>query len=177
MTNLELMICEAENDGEIDLDTIDQLLSFFTAPFTVFLGKYLMMSVLGFAAKTGVYSAYEKGKVSIKTANKTTKVVDIATEIQKTVMTVQAIIKSCKSKKESGGKITMSDFNIIKGAVLKSYDQYLSQLEQLKKYGHSIATDASKPTSESVLEEIYEVELCGDITPEERAALIDYMEE
>ena len=28
---------------------------------------------------------------------------------------------------------------------------------------------------ESVLEEIYEAELCGDITPEERMALIDYM--
>ena len=30
---------------------------------------------------------------------------------------------------------------------------------------------------ESVLEEIYEAELCGDITPEERMALIDYMDE
>ena len=29
---------------------------------------------------------------------------------------------------------------------------------------------------ESVLEEIYEAELCGDITPEERMALIDYMD-
>ena len=28
---------------------------------------------------------------------------------------------------------------------------------------------------ESVLEEIYEAELCGDITPEERQSLIDYM--
>ena len=28
---------------------------------------------------------------------------------------------------------------------------------------------------ESVLEEIYEAELCGDITPEERISLIDYM--
>ena len=30
---------------------------------------------------------------------------------------------------------------------------------------------------ESVLEEIYEAELCGDITPEERMALIDYMDD
>ena len=33
-----------------------------------------------------------------------------------------------------------------------------------------------KPVKESVLEEIYEAELCGDITPEERMALIDYMD-
>ena len=32
-----------------------------------------------------------------------------------------------------------------------------------------------KVTKESVLEEIYEAELCGDITPEERQSLIDYM--
>ena len=30
MTKLELMICEAENNGEIDLDTRDQLLSVLT---------------------------------------------------------------------------------------------------------------------------------------------------
>ena len=33
-----------------------------------------------------------------------------------------------------------------------------------------------KGIKESVLEEIYEAELCGDITPEERMALIDYMD-
>ena len=33
-----------------------------------------------------------------------------------------------------------------------------------------------KCTKESVLEEIYEAELCGDITPEERMTLIDYMD-
>ena len=41
---------------------------------------------------------------------------------------------------------------------------------------YKVRYKTGKGIKESVLEEIYEAELCGDITPEERMALIDYME-
>ena len=99
-------------------------------------------------------------------------------EIAKTVKYLKLIIASINSKKEKGEEITVKDLNVIKGGVITALSKYDKALVDVQKSGHELANKrkkSGKVAKESVLEDIYEAELNGEITPGERMALIDYM--
>ena len=207
MTRLELAICEAENSGEIDLDTRDT-----------------MLSVLTEGQGTAQYRAVERLKRELedcdrkydrlydmrdkfesegnkKMANAVDKklgdLVEKMEEIRRKMRRTDPEKKSQLSV--YNGKRASEDLNLNK-RIKKKYgtsaaDQD-STLTDFKKHvargkqyvdenpwrGNSGRNDREpgryKTTSglkESVLEDIYEAELNGEITPEERQSLIDYM--
>ena len=207
MTNLELAICEAENSGEIDLDTRD-----------------MMLSVLTEGQGTAQYRAVERLKRELedcdrkydrlydmrdkfesegnkKMANAVDKKLDDLVEKMGEIKRKMRRTDPEKKSQRSvyNGKRASEDLNLNK-RIKKKYgtsaaDQD-STLTDFKKHvargkqyvdenpwrGNSGRNDREsgryKTTNglkESVLEEIYEAELCGEITSEERQTLIGYM--
>ena len=195
MTNLELMICEAENNGEIDLDTRD-----------------VMLSILN----ESTAEAREAERIYKEIKNKE-ELIRKFEEIIKKSRKEDDFNKRHKIKKAAQEKIDKltKEIGQLQQKVSKYSDAYLRKMHgdnaarMLKSdlYGSSkddreywAGSEISKGMKvkkrknntkertpgryktcsglkESVLEEIYEAELCGDITPEERMALIDYMED
>ena len=187
MTKLELMICEAENAGEIDLDTRDMMLGILnesTAQYRA--AQRLEKEILALkdkhtemenlrrkfdkeGNKRMVKAIDEKIK---KNEQKHNELIDRIREIDPNGLARET--KRVGSWVASGqsGDDTPHDMN---------YGKRIKQQNPWR--GNSGRNDREpgryKTTSglkESVLEEIYEAELCGDITPEERMALIDYMD-
>ena len=110
-----------------------------------------------------------------------------------------------KNKASGWDSITITDLNLMRNTILSGLEKYIYSLEAVRNaYKYQMKKDNNKLRSrvdnleedlanaktkyrkhnkgykaavknESVLEEIYEAELYGEITPEERMALIDYM--
>ena len=149
--------------------------------------SFLSGAVIQAAAFAGVYSKNPtvqavSRKITNAAASETgqnaIRMTKSVTEIAKTVKYLKLIIASINSKKEKGEEITVKDLNVIKGGVITALSKYDKALVDVQKSGHELANkrkNSGKVAKESVLEDIYEAELCGEITPEERMALIDYM--
>ena len=188
MTKLELMICEAENAGEIDLDTRD-----------------MMLGILNESTRYGREAASIIKRIEALDA-KADKLYDITNRLKKEgknnaarksqeqLNNVKDEIHNLKVKLKdvdpstsvvhhgdyksietslTVGRSNKSDNSARLGKDLSDHNYYRNYKEDNRKAGMYKTTNGLK---ESVLEEIYEAELCGDITPEERMALIDYMD-
>ena len=178
MTKLELMICEAENAGEIDLDTRDTMLGILNESTlkaepvdgprrmsTEEYKKYMSQHEENIKKRKnqsnqrGSGQSYDAEILDditgnlIKKKHKADEAAKVREEINKTRLL---------SKKKRNALLT------------RIYD-IEKDLEDAKAE-YKVRYKTGKGIKESVLEEIYEAELCGDITPEERMALIDYME-
>ena len=178
MTNLELMICEAENAGEIDLDTRDMMLGILNestlkaepvdGPRRMSIEEYKKyMSQHEENIKKRKNQSNQRGSGQsydaeildditgnlIKKKHKADEAAKVREEINKTRLL---------SKKKRNALLT------------RIYD-IEKDLEDAKAE-YKVRYKTTNGLKESVLEEIYEAELCGDITPEERMALIDYMD-
>ena len=190
MTKLELMICEAENAGEIDLDTRD-----------------MMLSVLTEGQGTAQYRAAQRlEKEILALKDRHTEMENLRRKFDKegNKRMVKAIDEKIKKNEQKHNelidRIRETDPNGLAREVKsigswiasgQSGDDMVHDMDYGKRRkqqnpwrGNSGRNDREpgryKTTSglkESVLEEIYEAELCGDITPEERMALIDYMDD
>ena len=226
MTNLELMICEAENAGEIDLDTRDQLLEVLTEGANIEIMRKKkeikkqyrsIMKEITQNIKSGDTSSASKkidelikllesaidglsnveyttfsaviswfigpviGNIgrwllTIALAVPTFGVSTVVSEIKMVIETIDGMSDIIRRKKKNDeyDSLNVKDFNFLRTTVTGVYKQYIKQLKTLKS---KLGDSEDKTTKESVLEEIYEAELCGDITPEERMSLIDYMNE
>ena len=129
-----------------DYTVVSAVISWFIGPMTGNFGRWLISTAL-----------------AIPTLN-----------LSKFVESVQVIIEAWDSvmkRRELKGSIGVQDVNFIKSAIQATYKKYIKRLKELKTH----FGEAEKIAKESVLEDIYEAELNGEITPEERMALIDYM--
>ena len=188
MTKLELMICEAENNGEIDLDTRD-----------------IMLGILNESTRYGREAASMIKRIETLDA-KADKLYDITDRLKKegkdnaarkSSEQLDKVLNEIRNLKEKLGDVDPSarvidhgNYKSIEtsltigkknkcvdpdrlGKSLTDRSPHRNYKEDNRKAGMYKTTNGLK---ESVLEEIYEAELCGDITPEERMALIDYMD-
>ncbi len=129
-----------------DYTVVSAVISWFIGPMTGNFGRWLIATAL-----------------AIPTLN-----------LSKFIESVQVIIETWDSvmkRRDLKGSIGVQDVNFIKSAIQATYKKYIKRLKELKTH----FGEAEKVAKESVLEDIYEAELCGEITPEERMALIDYM--
>ena len=129
-----------------DYTVVSAVISWFIGPMTGNFGRWLISTAL-----------------AIPTLN-----------LSKFVESVQVIIEAWDSvmkRRDLKGSIDVSDVNLIKSAIRATYKKYIKRLKELKTH----FGEAEKVAKESVLEDIYEAELNGEITPEERQSLIDYM--
>ena len=192
MTKLELMICEAENNGEIDLDTRDMMISVLTegqgtAQYRA--AKRVDDELCEIREKIDrldkiarSYANQGNERMYAATNQKITKLMD---EIHKLNIKGDKIDpdRNARMSKRYGAiagrnKAVEGDTeptlkSELHGATYKRRNIWRGNSKRPPEYkGRFKTTNGLK---ESVLEEIYEAELCGDITPEERMALIDYM--
>ena len=248
MTNLELMICEAENSGEIDLDTRDIMLGILnesTAQARHAIqhsdrGKALIRDAQGYrtdsdnALKLGdkkkarelrkladdysdacdeemriadkidprafADNAYRFGKVDLpgyrdmgrdvskknpwrgnsKREVRKPGYKDLDASQREKIKDIYDKINKSKMKKDKAQELKKEIDNMrLSPRKRKELNERIDNLSREHELNKEKRNDLLKNTrntvKESVLEEIYEAELCGDITPEERAALIDYL--
>ena len=193
MTNLELMICEAENAGEIDLDTRDQLLEVLTegqgtaqyrAAKRVEDEKDKIREKINKLDKIAQSYANQGNKRMYAATNqKITKLMDEINKlnIKRDKIDPDGYARMSKaygaiagSNKAVEGDTEPTLKNEIYGAKYARNNKWRGNSKRPPEYNGRFKT--CNGLKESVLEEIYEAELCGDITPEERVALIDYMD-
>lgn len=225
MTNLELMICEAENSGEIDLDTRDQLLSVLTEGANLDIMKKKKETKKKFKEsmkeitkniKDGDNTAASKNidtlitmlesaiddlsnveysnfssviswfvgpvfgnlgrwLLTVGLAVPTFGVSAAVSEIKIIIETIDGMSDIIRKKKEKDKyeSLSVKDFNFFRTTVTGVYKKYIKQLRILKS---KLENGENKTVKESVLEEIYEAEISGEITPEERSVLIEYLD-
>ena len=194
MTNLELMICEAENAGEIDLDTRDTMLGILNESTSQareaerihkeIKDKEELISKFEDIIKKSRKEDNVHERIKIKRAAQE-KIGKLREEIdqleQKSWKYSDAYLR--KMHGDNAARMLKSD---LYGST-KEDREYWAGMEIAKGMKHKKRENNTKERTpgrykttsglkESVLEEIYEAELCGDITPEERMALIDYMD-
>ena len=197
MTKLELAICEAENAGEIDLDTRDTMLGILNestaqARQAEKIKKELdclmnserdkLYKLLNQAKADGDQKMYKK--VADKIGENHKKIYALQNKLRE-IDPCEQSIKAKENGKRASGRIL---YNKMFGGGY-SPDRIKSVIndgKQASKCNRWRGNSKREPEvkgkykttnglKESVLEEIYEAELCGDITPEERQSLIDYM--
>ena len=221
MSFLELAICEAENNGDINLETRNELFEILTESSMNPLKKFVERIKGIKEIKPTEYDGPEEIKKyidkhgddlieaakllekepenirrqqigwlagvilffisSVVTASMSLFVVPIVLSILMTVFSfIYMIITYMRVNEDES---VSNDLDKIRTA-LKKIDKkklpekYRKKLDKVITAIDDAETEISsrvKVTKESVLEEIYEAELCGDITPEERQSLIDYM--
>ena len=112
MTNLELAICEAENAGEIDLDTRNELLFVLTEGTNIEIMKHKLQT------KELLKTSMRKIKRYIRTGNpKALRQIDTA------IKSMEFSINDINKKYDSGRSKT---------AAISSYKRYIRKLESLK---------------------------------------------
>ena len=191
MTNLELMICEAENAGEIDLDTRDIMLGILNESTAQCRASKRIDDEINKINKkierlenmAQSYDEQGNTRMYAATNQKITKLMD---EIHKLNIKGDKIDpdRNARMSKRYGAiagrnKAVEGDTeptlkSELHGATYKRRNIWRGNSKRPPEYKGRFKT--GKGIKESVLEEIYEAELCGDITPEERMALIDYMD-
>ena len=188
MTNLELAICEAENAGEIDLDTRDMMLSILNESTAQYRAakrvddelELLVKRINKYCAMAEDFESKGNKKMADMYMDKAKKLDIKANELSDKLSRISP--KRCTQQTKEWGAIVAAEDNpeyrnrgksLGREAAQKNPWRGNSKREPEVK-GRYKTTNGLK---ESVLEEIYEAELCGDITPEERMALIDYMED
>ena len=215
MTRLELAICEAENNGDIDIYTRDMMLDIINesadddrerikqlnAKYDQRLQSSVEKCSKLFRRREELFKLIDKKKTEKDRLEKErdTEVDRRNAEIYKYRKTFKSRFSNKTNKmvddlKKYGGsvdnKIRMLDKEIsaLNNQAKKLEKEYWGTLDSLvvgtpiyreaeKKLdarGHLLGS-FHKPIKESVLEDIYEAELNGEITPEERQSLIDYM--
>ena len=191
MTNLELMICEAENAGEIDLDTRDMMLGILNESTAQYRAVERIDDEIGKIKekidrlKKIAQSYADQGNTRMCTATKQ-KIATLANEIMKLEAKKDKIdpYGHANSSKEFGseagrnkaveGDTERTLKSKMRGSLAAGMNEWRGNSKRPpEQKGRFKTTNGLK---ESVLEEIYEAELCGDITPEERMSLIDYMD-
>ena len=191
MTKLELMICEAENNGEIDLDTRDQMLGIlnestrYGREATSIIKRLETLDAKSSKLYDITRRLEEEGKNNA--ARKSQEQLDkVEEEIATLKKKLKKVDPSVSVVDHGGYKSIETSLTVGKGAKVDDYDgrrlgKNLTKHSNFRNYKEdnrkSGMYKTCKGLKESVLEEIYEAELCGDITSEERAALIDYMED
>ena len=190
MTKLELAICEAENAGEIDLDTRDIMLGILNestaqARQAEKIKKELdclmnserdkLYKLLNQAKADGDQKMYKK--VADKIGENREKIYALQNKLTK-IDPCEQSIKAKENGKRASGRIL---YNKMFGGGyspdrIKSVINDGKQASKCNRWRRNSKREPEakgkyKTTNglkESVLEEIYEAELCGDITPEER---------
>ena len=208
MTNLELMICEAENSGEIDLETRDMLLDVLNESGGDYephikkagdkkwaLSKKIEVIKNKIEKEEDAILSYKKrsdsdAKVIIKQMSEinhgfksmvpgTNKKLNILRDRLNEINDKELSFRKDREKTINTLKVNanklIKEFNRIGFSTQDQTDELRRYCKE--KYGIDMYANIYQGVKESVLEEIYEAELCGDITPEERMALIDYMED
>ena len=195
MTKLELAICEAENNGEIDLDTRDMMLNVLTE------GQGTAQYRAAKRVDDEIYKIREKidrldkiaqsyanqgnTRMYVATKQKIPKLLDEIMKLNKKIVEIDPYGHANSSKEfgsEAGrnkaveGDTERTLKSKMRGSLAAGMNEWRgnSKRPPEQQKGRFKTTSGLK---ESVLEEIYEAELCGDITPEERMALIDYMDD
>lgn len=223
MSFLELAICEAENNGEIDLDTRDNLLTVLTEGSINPLKKFVERIRAIRETKPDEYDGPEEIKKYIdkngedliaaaklleREPEKLRKS-EISWSVGVILSSIGALVfgmaKPAFCMVPIVGTLLMIVISIIYMVIIyvranadtkvsndlskiraslkkidssKLPDNYKKKISKVVTAIDDAETEISsriKVQKESVLEEIYEAELCGDITPEERSALIDYL--
>ena len=189
MTNLELAICEAENAGEIDLDTRDMMLDVLNESTaqakTVEKVRKEMRDLhdkeLRLLEMKKKFEAEGNEKMAKAAEDKAREINDKRCElfvkrekIDPKHLAGGASVAGKRAARYKERNNTMYDYELRTGKESVSKNPWRGNSKRKeRKPGRYKTTSGLK---ESVLEEIYEAELCGDITPEERMALIDYMD-
>ena len=193
MTKLELMICEAENAGEIDLDTRDMMLSVLTEGQGT--AQYRAAKRVGdeedkirekidrLEKIAQSYANQGNTRMYVATKQKIPKLLGEISElnIKRDKIDPDGYAKKSKrsgaiagrNKAIEGDTETTLKSEIYGAKCARSNIWRGNSKRPPEQKGRFKTTNGLK---ESVLEEIYEAELCGDITPEERMALLDYMD-
>ena len=194
MTKLELAICEAENNGEIDLDTRDMMLSVLTEGQGT--AQYRAVKRVGdeedkirekidrLEKIAQSYANQGNTRMYVATKQKIPKLLDEIMKLNKKIVEIDPYGHANSSKEfgsEAGrnkaveGDTERTLKSKMRGSLAAGMNEWRGNSKREPEVkGRYKTTNGLK---ESVLEEIYEAELCGDITPEERMALIDYMED
>ena len=187
------MICEAENAGEIDLDTRDMMLSVLTegqgtAQYRA--AKRVDDEIDKITEKihrlrkiAQSYAERDNSRMYAETHKKIAKLEDEITELcikrddidpkghamtSKRSGAIAGMNKAVEGDTEHTLKSEIYGAKHARSNIWRGNSKRPPEHKGMFKTGNGI--------KESVLEEIYEAELCGDITPEERMALIDYMD-
>ena len=191
MTKLELRICEAENMGEIDLDTRDMMLNV--------IGESTAQVRQAVKIDKQINEVYDKIqnlknlRYKFKREGNQRMVDETDKKIKKLEKEEQELYKR-RDRIDPGRHASVAKYlaqiasthNAKSDHVLRDgfIDRGRASAKKNPWRGNSKREEREpgmyKTTNglkESVLEEIYEAELCGDITAEERMALIDYMSE
>ena len=205
MTKLELAICEAENNGEIDLDTRDIMLNVLNDStgqqrqveklHSEIKRKEALISKLNDIKKRsrkedcGASAIRERRRVDEKTKQLQNEIDNLYKKIQKIDPhnSYMSKLLGNRAANELSNPLYGSDPEMreyFASPDIRKGKKYKQEYQKESKLGRNKGVDAKTPgrykttngLKESVLEEIYEAELCGDITPEERMALIDYMD-
>ena len=221
MSFLELAICEAENSGDINLETRNELFEILTESSMNPLKKFVERIKGIKETKPTEYDGPEEIKKyidkhgddlieaakllekepenirrqqigwlagvilffisSVVTASMSLFVVPIVLSILMTVFSfIYMIITYMRVNEDESvsndlAKIRTALKKIDKKKLPENYRKKLDKVIIAIDDAETEISSRVKVTKESVLEEIYEAELCGDITPEERQSLIDYM--
>ena len=190
MTNLELAICEAENNGEIGIDTRDTMLGILNESTSQARNsEKIRKQIFDLNKKKEQLKQLKKKfedegneRMADATGDKIHKIINEISDLsakRDRIDPDRLAYKTQLAGREAAGARTADD--------VEYFDRLAKRGERHSRRnpwrGNSGRNDREpgryKTTNgikESVLEEIYEAELCGDITPEERMALIDYMD-
>ena len=204
MTKLELAICEAENSGEIDLDTRDIMLGILNestaqARHALKLAERRSDIMMEIALLRQQRNDAEQKKDTRKVSQIDDKIkklkkdeLDLRSK-QATIDPNGGAVYSLTSGRGVGVNLAFHNGSYKDAPEDVRKEHEWIGITKLKNAGREGAVhnpyrgnsrrkaevkDKYKTTNglkESVLEEIYEAELCGDITSEERQSLIDYM--
>ena len=193
MTNLELMICEAENNGEMDLDTRDMMLSILNESTAEAREAERIHKEI--KNKEELISKFEDIIKKTRKEDNVHERIKIKRAAQEKIDKLRKEIDQLKQKSWKYSDAYLRKMHGDNAARMLKSDLYGSSKDDreywagmeiskgMKRKKHKNNTKERTPgryktcdgLKESVLEEIYEAELCGDITPEERAVLIDYL--
>ena len=160
MTNLELAICEAENSGEIDLDTRDMMLSILNESTAQARRSSELSKKVG--AIWDKIDELENQQWKYKKLGNESMAKSLEYQIEKLEKEADRLCE-----KRDGVDPGLKARNARYYGRNKKIENGKENASENKWRGNNV--------KESVMEEIYEAELCGDITPEERMALLDYM--
>ena len=161
MTKLELMICEAENNGEIDLDTRDMMLSILNESTAQARRSSELSKKVG--AIWDKIDELENQQWKYKKLGNESMAKSLEYQIEKLEKEADRLCE-----KRAGVDPGLKARNARYYGRNKKIEKGKENASENKWRGNNV--------KESVMEEIYEAELCGDITPEERMALLDYMD-
>ena len=189
MTNLELAICEAENSGKIDLETRNMMLAVLNeSTAQARNAKKLIDKIERLRGEYGKsqYTAMSTLPTNSENRKKIKDSLSKQRELKKEIKATRDQLKATDPKHratdamDNGEEAAYwgdddSDFidSRKKGKKITSKNPWRGNSYREPEVKGKYKT--SNGLKESVIEEIYEAELCGEITPEERAYLIDYM--